>query len=488
MLCIWWAEWPLRRPDAPSAKPCLVVDRSQVVAANYWARQLGARSGMRRREGEALCPSGVILERDNARETATFEPVLKTLEDLVPRIEVLQPGHVLIEISGALRFYGGEQALLDQIEKRLDDPLARYGVAGGPFAAQLAARKSAVGEITAIEDDLAFLSSEDIATLDNQDMAATFRWLGISTLGELAQLPRPAVVSRFGDFGLEAHRLASGEDRHTSPRRIEEDLTAVAEFEEPVFLAEQVGFAARALARDLLDRLRGLGSGVHLVEVEARTADGARRHRIWRSADPFTEDMLSERVRWQLSAWMQRRPTPEGVKPVGIETGIVELRLSPANISGDGRQASLLEDTVAKVEVERALARVQSLVGPDQVLEARPTGGRTPTERVAWHRWGEDPHPAVLPAPWPGGLLGPQPALLPPERPRVTIEWDSGIPTRVRLRSRWVSVVNWAGPWRRTGRWWKDEVTVEVYQIVTEAGAVLCEVEGDVAYLTGIYD
>lgn len=488
MLCIWWAEWPLRRPDAPSAKPCLVVERHKVVAANYWAHQLGVRPGMRRREGEALCPAGVILERDSAREAATFEPVLKVLEDVVPRIEVLQSGHVLIEISGALRYYGGEQALLDQIEKRLDDPVARYGVADGPFAAQLAARRSGEGEVTVVEDDLAFLSGEDIAALDNQDMAATFRWLGISTLGELAQLPRPAVVSRFGEFGLQAHRLASGEDRHTSPRRIEEDLTAVAEFEEPLFLAEQVGFAARALARDLLGRLRGVGSGVHLVEVEARTADGTRRHRIWRSADPFTEDMLSERVRWQLSAWRQRRATSEGMKPAGIETGIVELRLSPAHISGDGRQANLLEDTVAKVEVERALARVQSLVGPDRVLEARPTGGRTPGEQVAWHRWGEDPTPTASPSPWPGALLGPQPALLPPDRPRITIEWDGGIPTRVRLRSRWVSVVNWAGPWRRTGRWWKDEATVEVYQVVTEAGAILCEIEGNAAYLIGIYD
>ena len=71
-----------------------------------------------------------------------------------------------------------------------------------------------------------------------------------------------------------------------------------------------------------------------------------------------------------------------------------------------------------------------------------------------------------------------QPTLLPPDRPRINTEWDEGIPTRLRLRSRWVLVVNWAGPWRRTGQWWKDEANVEAYQMVTEAGGVLCEVEG----------
>ena len=88
---------------------------------------------------------------------------------------------------------------------------------------------------------------------------------------------------------------------------------------------------------------------------------------------------------------------------------------------------------------------------------------------------------------WPGRLPDPAPALLPPRR-RVEVEWDGGFPVRMRLGSRWEEVHNWAGPWRRTGRWWDGEQHVDRYQIVTPAGAFLCELhEGD-CYLVGIYD
>ena len=78
---------------------------------------------------------------------------------------------------------------------------------------------------------------------------------------------------------------------------------------------------------------------------------------------------------------------------------------------------------------------------------------------------------------------------MPPEPVPFTIEWDGGIPTRVRLRSRWVEVVSWAGPWRRTGRWWQQEPSVDRYQVVTTAGAFLCEVaDGGRTFLVGVYD
>ncbi len=70
----------------------------------------------------------------------------------------------------------------------------------------------------------------------------------------------------------------------------------------------------------------------------------------------------------------------------------------------------------------------------------------------------------------------------------MEIEWDGGMPVRVRLRSRWEVVINWAGPWMRSGRWWEGETSVEQYQIVTSATALLCEVRAGIAYVVGIYD
>ncbi len=219
----------------------------------------------------------------------------------------------------------------------------------------------------------------------------------------------------------------------------------------------------------------------HRVEIEAESAAGEVRSRTWRSADPFSEAEVAERVRWQVRAW---------VESGGVPGGMVRLRLCPADRSDRGRPLQLGDDAASEAEARRALARAQALVGPDAVLQARPQGGRDPGERVRWHRWGEDPPaPDRDPrAPWPGRLPEPSPALVPPRPRLVEVEWDGGFPTRVRLGSRWEPVLAWAGPWRRTGRWWEGEGAADRYQIVTSAGAFLCEAREGVCYLTGVYD
>lgn len=453
----------------------------QVVAANRHAEQAGVQLGMARRAAEALCPGGVILDQDLAAEMARFEPVVRSVEDLVPRVEVAASGLVFVEVSGAMQYYGGEELLIERIAKELADlsrEPPRLGVANGPFAARRAAELAEPGGVHAVVDDARFLATVGIEALSNDDLVATFRWLGITTLGELSRLPRPTVVSRFGQAGLVAHRLASGEDRSANPRPIPVDLAVEHRFEEPIEVLERAAFAARAAAAELVGALREHGSATHRVEVVAEAADGIERVRVWRSQDPFTESMLAERVWWQLRSWIEGG---------GVPGGLARLRISPADISGEGRQLGFLEDTVATIEAERALARAQAIVGPDRVLGAQPSGGRTPSERVQWHRWGEEPEP-VETAPWPGAIPSPSPALVPPRRQRVDIEWDAGIPTRVRLRSRWEPVLNWAGPWRHTGRWWDGEAAADRFQLVTSAGAILCEVSAEAAYLVGVYD
>ena len=82
----------------------------------------------------------------------------------------------------------------------------------------------------------------------------------------------------------------------------------------------------------------------------------------------------------------------------------------------------------------------------------------------------------------------PAPALVPPEPRPVEIEWEDGMPTRVRMRSRWEPVLSWAGPWRKVGRWWEGEPAADRYQIVTSVGALLCEVREGATYVMGVYD
>lgn len=484
--------WSLTRADAPSDEPLLIVDE-RVTGATPEVLAAGVALGMPRREAEALAPFATVLVRDPGDEARRFEPVVAVIEDLVPRVEVVSPGLVFVPVAGAARFYGGEEPLAARVAKELDRVCggrrggeAFLGVADGPFAARWAAATAPVGEPNIVEDTLTFLSSLDLSVLresmGGEEMIQTFRWLGVATLGDVARLPRDALATRFGNPGLLAHRLASGEDRVPDPREIPPDLDVEMSFEDALETLDAVAFAGRNLAERMLSRLRPLGLAPHLVTISATSANGVTRERVWRSADPFTERALVDRVWWQLKAWVESRGVPGGISALGI---------SPGDLSGEGRQLGLLSDESSHIEAEQALSRAQALVGPDRVLQGRAQGGRMPGERVSWSRWGE-PETELerdREAPWPGATPAPSPALVPPRPEPIEVEWEDGMPSRVRLGSRWEPVLTWSGPWRLNGRWWTGEAGVaDRYQLVTSVGAFLCVVAEGQAYLAGVYD
>lgn len=519
------------RPDAPSDEPLLIGD-DRVTGATEDVLEAGVTLGMPRREAEALAPFATVLHRDVGDEARRFEPVVVAVEGLVPRVEVVAPGLLFVPVAGAVRFYGGEEALAERIDKELRGLLAseitseagagdgeqserrgpleqgsrgrefpeetptcpnragvapphHLGIADGPFAARWAAATAGPGSPRIVTDTPGFLTRLDLGTLreamGGEEMIATFRWLGIATLGDLARLPRETLASRFGNPGLLAHRLATGEDRPIEPRDIPHELGVAMEFEEPLQTLDVVAFAGRNLAEKLLKRLREAGVAPHTVTITAEAASGPARTRVWRSADPFTSKALSDRIWWQLRAW---------VETAGVPGGIIGLSITPEDLSGEGRQLGLLTDESSIVEAERALARAQALLGTDGVLQARAQGGRMPAERVAWSRWGEPetPEDRDAAAPWPGATPAPAPALVPPRLDPIEVEWDGGMPTRMRLGSRWEPVLTWSGPWRLSGRWWAGEDDADRYQLVTSVGAFLCVVAEGRAYLAGVYD
>lgn len=420
--------------------------------------------------------------------------MVSAIEALVPRVEVAEPGLAYVPISGAVRYYGGEKPLVAAVVSAIP-PGGRLGLADGPFAARWAADRAEDSTAFIVEDTGRFLSELDIASLGPGELSETFRWLGVVTLGDLARLPREAVASRFGGVGLSAHRLATGEDRSPRPRPIPAAYAVESvHHEDPLESADQVAFVTRGLAVKLISALAREGIAPFRVLVEVEAADGTVRRRVWRSIDPFTDQSLAERVWWQLRAWID--------SPGGIPGGVVRIGLDPSDLSDEGRQLALLEQVgtgrdgqetwqevdAGRHEAERALVRAQALVGPDSVLQAVARGGRMPHDQVEWFPWGDLPPDPPRDAPWPGALPGPSPALVSSRPPPIEVEWDGGMPVRIRLGTRWEPVLGWSGPWRMVGRWWEGEQPADRFQIVTSVGAVLCVVCEGKTYLAGVYD
>ena len=102
-------------------------------------------------------------------------------------------------------------------------------------------------------------------------------------------------------------------------------VSASRKFDDPLEHLDSVAFASRNISDRMLTRLRAVGVAPHQVSILAEPEKGGERERIWRSADPFTDRALSDRVWWQLRAWVESGK---------IDGGIVRIRIAPFDLSG----------------------------------------------------------------------------------------------------------------------------------------------------------
>ncbi|MGV0834267.1 DNA polymerase Y family protein [Mycolicibacterium thermoresistibile] len=481
----WPAAAAATAAGLPATAPVAVTLANRVVACSAAARMVGVRRGLRRREAQARCPDLYVVTADPARDARHFENVTIAVDELVPRAEVLRPGLLVLPVRGAARYFGSEQAAAE----RLVDAVAaagtecQVGVADQLPTAVLAAR---AGRIIEPGRDAQFLSALSIRQLATEpSLAASGReelvdllWrMGIRSIGQFAELSRSDVASRFGADAVAAHRIARGEPaRGPSGREPPPDLDAVLDCDPPIDRVDAAAFAGRSLAGVLHRSLAGAGIGCTRLAIHAVTANGEELSRVWRCAEPLTEDATADRVRWQLDGWLNRRnPNDRPTAPITV------LRLHPVEVvSAEALQLPLWggigeED---RMRARRALVRVQGLLGPEAVQVPVLSGGRGPVDRITLIPLGDEPVPRADPdQPWPGQLPEPAPTVLLDDP--VELLDAEGNPVRVTgrglfsaepVRLAGVGTTDspgrlagggrlswWAGPWPVDERWWDPD-------------------------------
>nr|BEK65037.1 hypothetical protein KPHV_22640 [Kitasatospora purpeofusca] len=401
-------------------------------------------------------------------------------------------------------------------------PLGLVGVADGLFAAVLAAR---AGVLVPAGRTAEFLAPYPVAALGDAGLAELLERLGLPTVGAFAALPAESVADRFGPTGTTAHRLARGlQPRPLVPRAEGPDLSVEQRFDPPEPLAEPLVFVARTLAERLHQRLAGAGLTCQRVAVEVVCADGRTVARLWRHEGRLSATALAERVRWQLQAWQSTgtfggagESRPGGSRPGDDHPGesrpepggFTALRLVPDDLTPDqGRQLALWGQAVADDRVERAVARVQVVLGHAGLRRIEPAGGRGPDDQVVRVPWGEPYDPAApADAPWPGRIGGlrdvwpsvvhrvPVPAaVLDADGRAVTVDGRAGVsarPATVAVRGRELPVEGWTGPWPAVEYWW-DQARARRrarFQVtVADGRALLLTVEGGAWFVEAGYD
>jgi protein ImuB len=472
-LVVWCPDWPLTAAGVGDDEAAAVVAANRVVACSAAARRDGVRRGLRRREAQARCPALAVLAADPARDARAFEPVVAAVASFSPRVEVTRPGRCALPTRGPSRYFGGDGALAAAVAERVRAVPAggpvRVGVADGPFAAAVAARATtpeAPARVVPPGASGSFLAPFPLRVLDRPELVDLLGRLGIRTLGELAALPAADVLARFGTDGALAHRLAAGLDEQPVAARLPVPEWAVQhELDPPAVRVDVAAFAAKGLAEELHRRLSAHGVACTRVRIEAETEHGERLARLWRHDGALTAAAMAERVRWQLDGWLAGTAVEAG--PTG---GLTLLRLVPDEVRPDTGRPLGFWGGAADVDerAARALARVQGMLGPEAVVTGVLSGGRSPAEQVRLVPWGDPREPGRPPAPWPGQLPPPAPAVVHAEPvPAEVVDADgrpvsvsargvvSSGPTRFRVADgRWRRVTAWAGPWPVDERWW----------------------------------
>lgn len=350
LLHLRWPTLALRLEDARHPLPLgpLVLggrpwEPGTVLDADPAAARLGVRRGQELAVAHRLAPEATFLAADADGYRAAMEQALEALAAFTPTLEgETDPaaptfGRALLGIEGLERLWGDERTLLGRIVAATAPILPgppRAGIAGTRFGAGVAAAIAwpPIGERLAPADrppltivpaggtevEAAFLAPLPIRLLP-ADAAARerFRLLGLSRIGDLAALPRSAVVARFGPPGGELHDLASGRDgRRVAPRRPVDRLRAEAGLEPAVETLEPLRFVLHDLCAVLCAQLAAGGAGATTAILELTPERGPALRLVQALPEPVAHAPLVERI---LVARLEAEAPAEPIARLALE-------------------------------------------------------------------------------------------------------------------------------------------------------------------------
>jgi nucleotidyltransferase/DNA polymerase involved in DNA repair len=328
-------------------------------------------------------------------DQATFDAMLDRLDDLSPRIEAVDRGVALVDITGLGPLLGDERRIAARavaLARAIAQLPVRAGVGDNRWLAVLAARLArpqregapaaflaipAGGGATALAPLSLDLLPADPVT------RARFALFGLTVMGQLATLPRSAVGAQFGEAGERLQQLARGRDpRPLVPRRRPERLVTRATFEPPAEGITEIALALRRLTGELCNTLRARHLAPGRAVLTLRLEDAPRLRVELAFPEPALEpDWIARLLIGRLEqATRTRQPQQAEEEPRIVAIGLAFDRLAdPA-----ARQLPAFEARVGRWEELRwSLERLTMRFGEGRLWRA---SHDRPSASLAEHR------------------------------------------------------------------------------------------------------
>jgi nucleotidyltransferase/DNA polymerase involved in DNA repair len=404
LLHLYWPHLPIRLARArhsgsfPTDRPVVLGGQpwtdGTVIDADPMARALGVRRGIPLGSAHRLAPDGVFLDPEPETDADAVESAFETLARFSPGLagttDHADPAFGLIELQadGLDRLWGPEPVLVDRLLRALDGgwPGApQPGIAGTRFSATVAAGHTEPRVLRSVEPggDARFLAPLPSTLLSpDPDVRARLARFGLRRIGQVAELPRSALVARFGEEGERLHARSRGEElERFRPRRAPERLTLALPIDPPAAETESLRFVLHRLASALATQIdaRGMAAAkahLRLTLDLAFAAPGTPAELAveQRFPEPTADTDAIERL---LFARLERTPPPAAVERIELELAGVEPAI--------GQQLPLFVPQAARTaRLGWRLARLALTFGEDRVRRVAIADPEAPLPEGRW--------------------------------------------------------------------------------------------------------
>ena len=290
-----------------------------------------------------------------------------------------------------------------------------------------------------------------IAALDvEEETRQALRRAGFRTIGELAKLPAAPLAARFGGALINLlDRLLGREDRHITPHRTPDPITAELRFPEPIGRTDDVLDGIEMLVGQASIELRERGEGGRTFAVRLHRSDGHIARLVVETDAPTRDPVLVIRL------LRERIDSLADPLDPGFGYDSIDLAVLRAEALAE-RQESLEAESGISTDIGPLLDRLAVRYGPDHVLRFAAGDSHIP-ERCGLLR---SISGTSVGASWPPAEPGEpplRPLMLfdPPQRVEVLAAVPDGPPRRFRWRGKTYLVTHHEGPERIAPEWWR---------------------------------
>lgn len=472
---LWGPSW--RSNGRPEHPPILCAGRRdnamRLTALDEVSERLGLKRGQGLAEARAMFPRIDVIDEDETADAALLEALADWCDRYTPLVALDGKDGLFLDITGCAHLFGGEEALLKDVLKRLlhmgfD---ARGVISSSPGLSWAACRFGKAGVIPQDRTENALAPLPVNALRIGETTIASLHKLGLKRIGDLLSMPRAPLARRFGmQLLLRLDQARGANEEAISPRRPVAALSAERKLAEPIAAEDHILELTRHIATSLKMSLEARGAGGRVFELVLFRVDGRVFRIVTGASQPLRDPArISALFSERLAAVHDDLDAGYGFELLRLNVLQHDpYKTTQGDFTGEGDAEISLADFIDKVSAR---------LGADCLQVAELRQSHVPERAVIFApaiTTPSLPEKASFPFPFAPGTDRPLRLFRHPEEVETfAATVPDGPPSRFRWRHVVHTVIHAEGPERIAPEWWLEKTDVperDYFRLESKAG------------------